>query len=193
MLPLIRSIPSSPRQRCSLQSIALGARVATFPDVGRAVRITRMIWGPDRWFGLPARGPRVDEHHLEWRRKVGEGGAKRGTLAERELSRVVARTGNTWHHDIARQPGPRFLHQSSPGPVARRVTAAPETWFQLPEVLMGLVPGAGGTVSLPRRIPRHITVAMALSGDRIFSETALVWGLADELPPHAHHPRDENG
>jgi enoyl-CoA hydratase/carnithine racemase len=76
---------------------------------------------------------------------------------------------------------------------ARRVTAAPETWFQLPEVLMGLVPGAGGTVSLPRRIGRHRTVAMALSGDKIDSETALVWGLADELTPHAQDPRDDNG
>ena len=36
-----------------------------------------------------------------------------------------------------------------------RVTAHPAAWFQLPEVGMGLVPGAGGTVSLPRRIGRE--------------------------------------
>jgi hypothetical protein len=44
--------------------------------------------------GMIATG-RVDQHHLGWRRKVGEGGAERGTLAEREPSRVVARTGHT--------------------------------------------------------------------------------------------------
>src|SRR5207302_4153330 len=35
---------------------------------------------------------------------------------------------------------------------AGRVVAAPDTVLGLPEVGLGLVPGAGGTVSLPRRI-----------------------------------------
>ena len=55
----------------------------------------------------------------------------------------------------------------------RRVAAAPDAFFQLPEVGMGLVPGAGGTVSLPRRIGRQRTAEMALSGKRIDAETAL--------------------
>ena len=40
---------------------------------------------------------------------------------------------------------------------ARRVVAHPDTYFQLPEVAMGLVPGAGGTAGLPRRdrAPAH--------------------------------------
>ena len=68
----------------------------------------------------------------------------------------------------------------------RRVTAAPDAFFQLPEVAMGLVPGAGGTVSLPRRIGRQRTAEIALSGKRVDAETALAWGLVDaieERPP----------
>jgi hypothetical protein len=64
---------------------------------------------------------------------------------------------------------------------ARRVSAAKDAYFELPEVAMGLVPGAGGTVSIPRRIGRQRTARMALSGQRIGAETAWRWGLVDEL------------
>jgi Enoyl-CoA hydratase/isomerase len=37
---------------------------------------------------------------------------------------------------------------------AGRVLARPDTTFRFPEVTMGLIPGAGGTVSIPRRIGR---------------------------------------
>jgi enoyl-CoA hydratase/carnithine racemase len=59
--------------------------------------------------------------------------------------------------------------------------ASEDAFFQLPEVEMGLVPGAGGTVSLPRRIGRQRTAWMALSTVRIDAPTALAWGLVDEL------------
>lgn len=64
---------------------------------------------------------------------------------------------------------------------AGRVTATPDTRISLPEVAMGLVPGAGGTVSLPRRIGRHRTAYLCLSGATIGAETAHAWGLVDEL------------
>lgn len=66
---------------------------------------------------------------------------------------------------------------------ARRVTARRDAFFQLPELSLGLVPGAGGTVSLPRRIGRQRTAWLALSGERIDAETALAWGLVDEIAP----------
>ncbi len=47
---------------------------------------------------------------------------------------------------------------------AGRVTAHPDATFALPEVAMGLIPGAGGTVSLVRRIGRHHTARLALTG-----------------------------
>jgi enoyl-CoA hydratase/carnithine racemase len=59
--------------------------------------------------------------------------------------------------------------------------AAPDATFQLPEVGMGLVPGAGGSVSLPRRIGRQRTAALALSGRSLDAATALAWGLVDEV------------
>jgi enoyl-CoA hydratase/carnithine racemase len=64
---------------------------------------------------------------------------------------------------------------------AGHVVADPATRFRLPEVAMGLVPGAGGTVSLPRRIGRQRTLYLALSGVVLDAETAARWGLADEI------------
>ena len=64
---------------------------------------------------------------------------------------------------------------------AARVTASPDAWFRLPEVAMGLIPGAGGTASIPRRIGRERTCFMALSGRAIDVSTALAWGLVDAV------------
>ncbi|HVW81608.1 MAG TPA: enoyl-CoA hydratase/isomerase family protein [Mycobacteriales bacterium] len=64
---------------------------------------------------------------------------------------------------------------------AHRVVADPDTTFLLPELAMGLIPGAGGTVSLPRRIGRRRTEELARSGAPIDAVTALDWGLIDEI------------
>ena len=64
---------------------------------------------------------------------------------------------------------------------AGRVVARAGSRFRLPEIAMGLVPGAGGTVSLPRRIGRARTAWLALSGEAIDADTALRWGLADAI------------
>ena len=61
------------------------------------------------------------------------------------------------------------------------VVAAPDTRIALPEVRLGLIPGAGGTVSLPRRIGRHATLLLALGPGSIDADTALRWGLVDEI------------
>lgn len=64
---------------------------------------------------------------------------------------------------------------------AGRVEAREDASFQLPEIAMGLVPGAGGTVSIPRRIGRQRAAWLALSGARIDAPTALAWGLVDAV------------
>lgn len=64
---------------------------------------------------------------------------------------------------------------------AGRVTARRDTTFALPEVGLGLIPGAGGTVSLARRIGRHRTALLALLGHSIDAPTALRWGLVDAV------------
>lgn len=64
---------------------------------------------------------------------------------------------------------------------ARTVVAKPDAFFQLPELGMGLIPGAGGTASIPRRIGRQRAAWMALSGVRVDATTALAWGLIDAI------------
>ena len=64
---------------------------------------------------------------------------------------------------------------------ASRVIAAPDVRIALPELALGLIPGAGGTVSLPRRIGRHRTAQLALTGRTIDAVTALDWGLVDQI------------
>jgi enoyl-CoA hydratase/carnithine racemase len=64
---------------------------------------------------------------------------------------------------------------------ASRLVADPDTVIGLPEVTMGLIPGAGGTVSLARRIGRHRTAELALTQKRLDATTALDWGLVDGI------------
>lgn len=64
-----------------------------------------------------------------------------------------------------------------------RVEADPDTRIHLPEIALGLIPGAGGTVSLPRRIGRQRTAWLGLTGRRIDAGTALAWGLVDAVGP----------
>lgn len=60
------------------------------------------------------------------------------------------------------------------------VTARGDAVFGLPELALGLLPGAGGTVSVTRRIGRWRTAYLVLSGHTIGVPTALSWGLVDE-------------
>ncbi|MFE5027504.1 enoyl-CoA hydratase/isomerase family protein [Streptomyces sp. NPDC056656] len=70
---------------------------------------------------------------------------------------------------------------------ASRVIADPATVFRLPELGMGLIPGAGGTVSIPRRIGRWRTAHMVLTGDTIDAARALSWGLVDGVDSVVTH------
>jgi enoyl-CoA hydratase/carnithine racemase len=64
---------------------------------------------------------------------------------------------------------------------AAHIEAQSNFTASLPEVSMGLIPGAGGTVSITRRIGRHRMAMLALSGATISAETALGWGLVDRV------------
>jgi enoyl-CoA hydratase/carnithine racemase len=64
---------------------------------------------------------------------------------------------------------------------AARVAARSGSWFQLPELSMGLIPGAGGCVSIARRIGRQRCAWMVFSGRRIDTLRAKAWGLVDRL------------
>jgi enoyl-CoA hydratase/carnithine racemase len=93
---------------------------------------------------------------------------------------------------LARQLGPRLTVRLQGACIgagievpaaAARVIAAPDARFRLPEVSMGLIPGAGGTASVPRRIGRHRACWLAITGATLDAETALAWGLVDAIEP----------
>ncbi len=63
----------------------------------------------------------------------------------------------------------------------RTVIARAGTRFALPELSMGLIPGAGGTASIPERIGRQRTAYLGLSNRWITAATAFEWGLVDEV------------
>jgi enoyl-CoA hydratase len=68
------------------------------------------------------------------------------------------------------------------------VEATPDTFFHLPEIRFGLIPGSGGCVSIARRIGRLRTGYLALSARRLDATTACAWGLVDRLVERALQP-----
>jgi len=64
---------------------------------------------------------------------------------------------------------------------AQTFTASSSAWFQLPEIAMGIIPGAGGCVSVPQRIGRSRAVLLMLSGRKLNAQQALDWGLIDAI------------
>jgi enoyl-CoA hydratase/carnithine racemase len=74
---------------------------------------------------------------------------------------------------------------------AGRLTAGQNAWFQLPETGMGILPGFGGCVSIPRRMGRQRAAGLMLSGKRIGAEAALRLGLIDAIVDEPAH--DEGG
>lgn len=68
---------------------------------------------------------------------------------------------------------------------AGRVVATAGAQFWLPELAMGLIPGAGGTVTIARRIGRQRLLCWALTGQHIDALTAYQWGLIDAVQDSA--------
>lgn len=59
--------------------------------------------------------------------------------------------------------------------------AAPDAQLGLPEVKLGLVPGAGGTQRLPRLAGMAVAIDMVSSGRRMDAAEALACGLVDRI------------
>ncbi len=97
---------------------------------------------------------------------------------ERSVARALSRL---------KRPTVSYLHGACMGSgielaaFTDTVVAAADTQIALPEIGLGLVPGVGGTVSLPRRIGRLRTAWLAFTGSTIDAALAHEWGLVDEL------------
>src|SRR5215470_15203882 len=63
------------------------------------------------------------------------------------------------------------------------VVASEEAKFGLPEVRRGLVAGAGGLLRLPSRIPYHLAMEIALSGEHFPAARLAEAGLVNKLVP----------
>ena len=63
------------------------------------------------------------------------------------------------------------------------VVASEEAKFGLPEVRRSLVAGAGGLLRLPRRIPYHVAMEIALTGEHFPAQRLHAAGLVNRLVP----------
>jgi len=63
------------------------------------------------------------------------------------------------------------------------IIAADNACFGLPEVKRGLVPGSGGMLRLPARIPYHVAMQVVLTGDMFAAQRAWSLGLVNQLTP----------
>jgi enoyl-CoA hydratase len=63
------------------------------------------------------------------------------------------------------------------------VVASEQAKFGLPEVRRGLVAGAGGLLRLPRRIPYHLAMQIALTGEHFSAAHLREAGLVNAIVP----------
>jgi crotonobetainyl-CoA hydratase/dehydration protein DpgD len=63
------------------------------------------------------------------------------------------------------------------------IIASDRSVFGLPEVRLGLVPGAGGVFRLIRQLPQKVAMGYLLTGRRFDAATAYGFGLVNEVVP----------
>lgn len=64
---------------------------------------------------------------------------------------------------------------------ARIASDSPKTKLGLPEVMLGVIPGAGGTQRLPRIVDLQVALDMILTGKQLNARKAKKVGLVDEV------------
>lgn len=92
------------------------------------------------------------------------------------LAEITARLGLACRAEIHGQVQGSGLEMAA---FCGTVSCRPDAVLGLPELALGLIPGAGGTISITRRIGRWRTAYLVLSGRSIDPATALRWGLVD--------------
>ncbi len=63
------------------------------------------------------------------------------------------------------------------------IVAAEDARFGIPEVKRGLVAAGGGLIRLPKRIPYHLAMELALTGDPVYAPRAYEMGVVNRLAP----------
>jgi enoyl-CoA hydratase/carnithine racemase len=62
--------------------------------------------------------------------------------------------------------------------------AAEDAQFGQPEINIGFMPGMGGTIRLPRFVPRAVAAEMLLTGNRLNAQEAFRVGLVSRVVPY---------
>ncbi len=63
------------------------------------------------------------------------------------------------------------------------VYASDDSSFSLPEINIGLIPGWGGAIRLPRIVPLNKAKEMILLGEKLSAEDAYIWGIVNRVFP----------
>jgi enoyl-CoA hydratase len=63
------------------------------------------------------------------------------------------------------------------------IVAAEDARFGLPEVKRGLIASAGGLIRLPQRVPYHLAMELALTGESLGAQAAERHGLVNRVVP----------
>lgn len=63
------------------------------------------------------------------------------------------------------------------------IFSADHAEFALPEIRLGIMPGAGGTQLLPRAIPERIARELVYTGRRFSAAEAQTWGMVNRVLP----------
>ncbi len=64
--------------------------------------------------------------------------------------------------------------------------ASDDAKFSLPESKLGLVPGWGGAIRLPRKLTVNQAKELILLGGQMSAQEAYVWGIVNKVFPKAH-------
>ncbi|MFZ5787608.1 MAG: enoyl-CoA hydratase-related protein, partial [Acidobacteriota bacterium] len=112
-------------------------------------------------------------------------------ITEAAEAEAFSRRGHGLLNRFARGPKPvvAAVHGAALGGglevalACRAIVASddPDTVLALPEVMLGLLPGAGGTQRLPRRIGLPAALPMLLTGKRVRARRAQRIGLVDAV------------
>ncbi|NNG15977.1 MAG: fatty acid oxidation complex subunit alpha FadJ, partial [Gemmatimonadales bacterium] len=117
------------------------------------------------------------------------------TLQTQEAAEALSREGQELINRVASSPKPIVvaIHGTCLGGGLelalachyRIATDDPKTQLGLPEVQLGLIPGAGGCQRLPRLIGARAALDMILTGRSVSASKARRLGIVDEVTPPA--------